>query len=70
MVLAAVVAPTTTRVVAAASLLPLIATGMPAGIEGVAHVMVEAEMLMHRGRGAWPTTLLHLVDRHVLVGSL
>ena len=50
------------RVVATASLLPLIATGMPAGIEGVAHVMVEAEMLMHRGSGAWPVASLCLVD--------
>jgi len=50
------------RVVAVASLLPLIAASTSAGIEGVARVTVEAERLMQRGRGAWPTALLRLVD--------
>ena len=68
LVLAAVVAPTTTRVVAAASLLPLIATGTPVGIKGVGCITVEAETLMHRNCGAWPAGLLRLVDLHVLVG--
>jgi len=61
-VLAAIVASAMTRVVAMASLLPLIAAGMPAGIQGVAHVTVEAETLMHWGCGAWPTASLRLVD--------
>ena len=51
MVLAAVVASATTRVVAAVGLLPLIAAGTLAGIQGVTCIMVEAKMLMHRGRG-------------------
>ena len=61
-VLAVVVASATTRVVAMASHLPLIIVGTPAGIEGVTRVMVEAEMLMHQGHGARPTTSLCLVD--------
>ena len=47
MVLAAVVASATTRVAATAGLLPLIAVGTPAGIEGVACITVEAETFMH-----------------------
>ena len=62
LVLAVVVASAMTRVVAASSLLPCIAAGTPAGVEGVACVMVEAETLMHQDRGARPITLLHLVD--------
>ena len=67
-VLAAVVASATTWVVAVASPLPRITIGTPAGIEDVACIAVEAKTLMHRNRGAWPTTLLCLVDRHVLIG--
>ena len=62
LILAAVVASTTTRVVAVASLLPRITKGTPAGIEGVARVMVEAETLMHRGYDAWPVVSLRQVD--------
>ena len=61
-VLTAIVASTTMRVVAAASLLPLIAVGTPTGIQGVARVTVEDETLMHRGCGVWPATSLRLVD--------
>ena len=50
------------RVVATASLLPLIAVGMTAGIQDVTRVAVEAEMLMHRGHGTRPVALLRLVD--------
>ena len=51
-----------TRVVAAVSLLPLITAGMPAGIKGVAPVIVEVKTLMHRGHGVWPAASLRLVD--------
>ena len=68
MVLAAVVASATMMVVDTASVLPCISVGTPMGIEGVARVMVEAEMFMHRDCGAWPAALLRLVDRHVLIG--
>ena len=61
-VLAAVVASAMMRVVAMASLLPLITIGTPAGIQGVVRVMVEAETLMYRDSGAWPIALLHLED--------
>ena len=61
-VLAAVIASAMTWVVAVASPLPRIATGTPAGIEGVARVTVEAETFMHRDRGARPAALMHLVD--------
>ena len=54
--------------VTAASPLLHIAAGTPAGIEGVVGVAVEAETLMHWDRGAWPATLLGLMDRYVLVG--
>ena len=46
-VLAAIVASAMTRVVAMASLLPRIATGTPAGIEGVMCVAVVAKSLMY-----------------------
>jgi len=59
-----------TRVVAAASLLPYISAGTPAGDEGVMHVTVEADMFMHQDRGARPATLLRLVDRHIPVEPL
>ena len=45
-----------------------IIVGMPAGVEGVAGVAVEAKTLMHRNHGARPTALLGLMDRYVLVG--
>ena len=51
-----------TRVVATASLLPLIIAGTLAGIQGVVHITVEAETLMHRDRDTWHATLLCLVD--------
>ena len=50
-----------------ASPLPRIAIGMPAGIEGVACVMVEDKMFMHRNHGERPAALLCLVYRHILV---
>ena len=68
-VLAAVVASAMTWVVAAASPLPRIAVGMPTGVEGFG-VAVESETLMHRNHGAWPTALLGLMGRYVLVGLL
>jgi len=52
LVLTTIAASTTTRVVAVASLLHLIAAGTPMDIQGVARVTVEAETLMHWGRGA------------------
>ena len=61
-ILAAVVASTMMWGVAVASPLPHITASMPTGIEGVACVMVEAETLMHQNRGAWPVTLLGLMD--------
>ena len=61
-VLTAIVESTMTWVVAMASPLLRITIGTPAGIEGVTHVRVKAEMLMHWDRGAWPAALLHLVD--------
>ena len=69
-VLTAVVASATTRVTPAASSLSRIVVGTPASIEGVACVMVAAETFMQQDSGVWPTTLLCLVDRHILVGSL
>ena len=61
-VLAAVVASTTMRVIAAASSLPRVFIRTPAGVEGVACVTIAAETLMHQDRGALPTALWHLVD--------
>ena len=61
MVLTVVIVFAMMRVVATASLLPHITMGTPMGIQGVAHVMVEAETLMHWDRGALPTALLCLV---------
>ena len=47
MVLATVVASATMRVIAAASSLSWVIVGMAASVEGVACVMVTAEMLTH-----------------------
>ena len=62
MVLAAVIAFATTRVVATARPLPRIAAGMPTSVKCVAHVTVTAETLMHWKRDAWLATLWVLVD--------
>ena len=62
MVLAAVVASATMRVVATASPLSRMAAGTPTGIKGVAHVTVAVETLMHWDHGAWPAALWRLVD--------
>ena len=51
-----------TRVIAVASSLSQIIVGTSAGIEGVACIIVAAEMLMHRDRGALPAALWRLVD--------
>ena len=67
MILTTVLASTMMRVVAAASLLPLVVAGTPTGIQGVTRVTVEAETLMHRDLDAWPAASLCLVDSHVLV---
>ena len=47
MVLAAVIASATMRVVAMAISLPPIIMGTPTGVEGVTHIMVVAETLMY-----------------------
>ena len=65
MVLAAVVASAMMRVIAAASFLSWVIVGTPAGVEGVACITVAAKTLMHQDRGALPTSLRRLVDRHV-----
>ena len=49
-----------------ASFLSLVTSSMATGIQGVTCVMVEAETLMHRGRGAPPAAARCLVDKHVL----
>ena len=61
-VLAAIVASATMRVVAVACPLPRITAGTSTGVEGIARVMMKAEMLMHQDRDAWPATLSCLVD--------
>ena len=61
-VLAAVIASTTTRVVAKASSLPRITVGTPMGDEGVTRNMVAAKTLMYQDCGVQPAALWHLVD--------
>ena len=53
--------------VAVASPLHRITIGTPAGIKGVTGIMVEAETLMHQNYSAWPTALLGLMDRYIIV---
>jgi len=62
LVLAAIIASATTRLVATASLLPLIVVGTPAGIQGVTRVTMEAETLKHWDLGVRPAASLSLVD--------
>ena len=61
-VLTTVIASAMMRVIATASLLPLIAAGTPTGISGVARITVGAETLKHRSHGARPAASLRLVD--------
>jgi len=67
LVLTAVIASAIAWLVAVASPLLCITTGMPVGVEGVAGVTVEAETLMHQNHGAHPAALLGLMDQYVLV---
>ena len=69
MVLTAVVASATTRVIAASGSLSWVVVGASMGVEGVACVTVVAETLTHWDRGVLPTTLWFLVDRCVPTGA-
>ena len=62
LVLTAVIASATTRVIAADSSLSWVVVGTPAGVEGVTCVLVASETLMHRDRGALSVALWRLVD--------
>ena len=42
--------------------LPRIVAGTLAGIEGVTHITIVAETLLHQNRDAWPATVRCLVD--------
>ena len=61
-VLAAVIASAASGMVATSGCLSCVALGMPAGVDGAAHVAVVAEMLMYQDRSVLPTTLWCLVD--------
>ena len=67
-VLAAVIASTTTRVIAASGSLSGVIVGTSVGVEGVACTTVVDETLTHWDRGALPASLWLLVDRRVPVG--
>ena len=69
-VLAAVIASTTTRVIAASSSLSWVIVGASASVEGVVCVMVAVETLMHRDCGVLPTSLWFLVDQRIPDGML
>ena len=62
LVLAAVVASTASRMIAAAGSFPWVAVGAPAGVDGAACVVVAAETLMYLGHNALPAALWCLVD--------
>ena len=62
LVLAAVVASTTMRMIAVAGSFSWVAVGMSMGIEGATCVAVAAEALMHRDRGALLVALWCLMD--------
>ena len=61
-VLAAVVVPAATRVIATVGSFSWVIVGMSAGVEGAVCVAVTAETLMYLGHSALPTTLWCLVD--------
>ena len=65
LVLAAVVASATPRMIAAMSSFPWVTVGASAGVEGAAYVAVAAEALMQRDRSALPAALWCLVDQCV-----
>ena len=62
LVLAAVVASATLRMIAVVGSFPWVAVGAPAGVDGAVCVAVAAEMLMYLGRSALLTTLWCLLD--------
>ena len=61
-VLAAVVASTVSRMIAAAGSFPWVAVGVPTGVDGAACLAVAAETLMYLGRNALPVALWCVVD--------
>ena len=70
MVLAAVVASATTRMIATAGSFYWVIIGTSMGIEGVVCIVVAAETLMYQDRGMLPAGLRCLVDRCVPTGLL
>ena len=70
MVLAAIIASATTRVIATSDCLSLVIIGASTGAEDVLCVLVAAETLVHRNRGELPTISRCLVDRCVLARAL
>ena len=69
-VLAAVIASAMMRVIAVASSLSQAIVGTPAGIKGVACIMVATKTLTYQDYGALPMALWLLVDRRVPIGVL
>jgi len=53
-VLATVIAPTASRMIAAMGSFPFDTMGVPAGADGATHVTVVAEMLMYQDGGVLP----------------
>ena len=69
LVLAAVVASATTRVIAMVSSFSWVTVGTSVGVEGAACVTVTAETLMYLGHSVLPAALWCLVDQCVPTGT-
>ena len=69
LVLAAIVASTVSRMIAAVGSFPRVAVGASAGIDGAARIAVVAEALMYQDRCVLPTALQRLVDGCVPGGT-
>ena len=69
LVLAAIVASTVSRMVAAVGSLPYVAMGAPTGVDGASHIAVVAETLMYRDSGVLPVAWRCLVNGCVLAGA-
>ena len=69
LILATVVAPAASRMIAVMGSFPFVAVGAPAGVDGAAHVTVMAKTLMYRDSGALPVAWWRLVNGRDLGGT-
>ena len=68
-ILATIIAPAASRMIAVMGSFPFVAVGAPTGVDGATHVTVVAETLMYRDSGALPVAWRRLVNRSIHGGT-